>query len=60
MCALGALIACNAPAIAADTAVVIDTNADIGGLFSAARDARAPALRGADGAFRFDNHMTRI
>lgn len=31
-----------------------------GELFSATRDAREPALRGANGAFRFDNHMVRI
>jgi hypothetical protein len=29
-------------------------------LFSASRDAREPALRGANGEFRFDNHMIRI
>jgi hypothetical protein len=31
-----------------------------GELFSATRDAREPALRGANGEFRFDNHMIRL
>jgi uncharacterized protein len=31
-----------------------------GELFSASRDATEPALRGANGEFRFDNHMIRI
>lgn len=31
-----------------------------GELFSASRDAREPALRGANGEFRFDNHMMRL
>jgi hypothetical protein len=31
-----------------------------GELFSASRAARQPTLRGANGAFRFDNHMVRI
>jgi uncharacterized protein len=31
-----------------------------GELFSASRDASEPALRGANGEFRFDNHMVRI
>ena len=31
-----------------------------GELFSATRAAKEPALRGANGAFRFDNHMVRI
>lgn len=31
-----------------------------GELFSATREAKEPALRGANGEFRFDNHMIRI
>jgi uncharacterized protein len=31
-----------------------------GELFSASRDVKEPALRGANGEFRFDNHMIRI
>jgi hypothetical protein len=31
-----------------------------GELFSATRAAKEPALRGANGEFRFDNHMVRI
>jgi uncharacterized protein len=43
-----------------DTAGEVLVSSGSGELFAVSRDAAAPAARGANGAFRFDNHMIRV
>jgi uncharacterized protein len=49
---------CGLSATATTSEILISNGS--GELFSATRDAREPTLRGANGEFRFDNHMIRI